>query len=142
MYLVEQEPSAQVAGAGQAHQAVDGKVHPEGQERTRERQVGVVRRDEHDRPGGMFLRHPVGDRETLRTALDRVGQEPQDIAVGVEDRADRFRHARRFLGRQRGRNGVFELGVDSLQLGSHEVVRDRRVRGLAVRFQLDADFDE
>ena len=54
------------------------RVHPEGQERTRERQVGVVRRDEHDRPGGMFLRHPcllyTSDAADERSSVDLGGR--------------------------------------------------------------------
>src|SRR3546814_10130354 len=43
--LIEHEPGAQGARTGERHEAVDGKVHPEGQQRPVHRQIDIVRGD-------------------------------------------------------------------------------------------------
>ncbi len=136
--LVEHEPCAQAARARQRHQPVDGEVHPERQQRPVHRQIDIVRGHEQDRAGLLVAGDPVADRE----GLTFVRQEAQDLRVGVEDGADRFRHAGRFWGGQRIGDGVGEEAVNALQVGRHQVLGQREVAGLSPLHEADAHLDE
>src|SRR3546814_781130 len=57
--LIEHEPGAQGARTGERHEAVDGKVHPEGQQRPVHRQIDIVRGDEQDRSRLLLVGDPV-----------------------------------------------------------------------------------
>ena len=136
--LVEHEPGAQAAGARQRHQPVDREIHPQREQRPVHRQIDIVRRHEQDRSGLLVPRDPVADREGF--AL--VGKEAKDLRIGVEDGADRFRHAGRFGGSERVGDGVGEEAVDALQVGRHQVLGQRQIAGLPPLHQANAHLDE
>jgi hypothetical protein len=136
--LVEHEPGPQLARARHCHEAVDREVHPKRQQRPVHGQIDVVGGDEEDRPGLLLAGDPVPDRERLA----RVGKEAQDLRIGVEDGADRLRHARRFGRGQRVGDRVLEEAMDPLQIGGHQVLGERQVGRLAPLDQADAHLDE
>ena len=138
MDLVEEEPGAQIARARQAHQRVHGKVHPEREERAIEDQFVVRGSDEQDRSGLVVIADPVANREGFLA----FRKEPQSLRIGVEHRADRFRHLRRFGRGQRIGDGILEQLVDRLEVGHHQSARERLVGRLTQLDKAHAGLDE
>ena len=123
---------------GHRHQRVDGEVGPEREQRPVHLQVGVVGGDEQDRAGLLLAGDPCLDREGVAV----VAEEAEDLRVGVEHGPDRLRHACRFRGGEGVGNRLLEVAVDLLQVGRHQVLGERSVRGLLLLDELHAHLDE
>jgi hypothetical protein len=135
--FVEEEPGADMARAGQGHEAVDGDVHPHREHRPVERHVDVARGHEQDRGLLAGARGPGLDREGF--AL--VGQEHQRLGMGVEHAAHRVRHALG-LGVARVGDGALETVVDLVERRGHQRADEVPVGALALGAQLRAHLDE
>ncbi|PAV68904.1 hypothetical protein WR25_26010 [Diploscapter pachys] len=136
--LVEHEPGAQRARVRHGHERMDGKVGPERQQRPVHLEVGVRAGDEEDRTGLLFGRDPLLDREALLV----FGQQQERLGVGVVDGADRLGHAGGFGRGERVGDGLFEVTVDVLEVGGHQVLGERPVGRLTVLDELQAHLDE
>src|SRR3546814_1959036 len=66
--LIEHEPGAQGARTGERHEAVDGKVHPEGQQRPVHRQIDIFRGDEQDRSWLLLVGEPDWKSTRLKSS--------------------------------------------------------------------------
>src|SRR3546814_11174514 len=89
--LIEHEQGAQGARTGERHEAVDGKVHPEGQQRPVHRQIDIVRGDEQERYRLLLVGEPDADRKGFTLGW----QEAESLSLGVEASADGLSQASR-----------------------------------------------
>jgi len=136
--FVKHEPCPQRAGSRQGHESGDAQAHPEREQCPVHRQIDIVRGDEQDRSGLVVTTDPVADRERL--AL--VRQEAQRLRVGVEDGADRFRHASRLGRREWIGNRVRQEAMDALEVRGHQVLGQSEVGGRSALLEAHAHLDE
>ncbi len=140
MDLVDEEPCAQIPAPPHLEQGIDGKVHPQRQQRPIEYEIGVGGGDEKDRAFPNVLAHPSLDREALFARLG-FGQKAEGVGVGDEGGPDRFRHLRGGWGHHRSGNRALELGMDRLEVRHHQEVGETPIRADAHLEHLDAHLD-